>query len=238
MSGLRIGAVSLRYAIRGSGPGLLVPLCNFPWLDMPFMDDLAAEFTVATVSPRGYQGSTWLPEADRYDNGMVVADLLAVCDEIGFERFSVLGYSLTGAMAAWLARATPRVDAIVAGGFPLLGSYQRVLTGVTRDVAAMSPEAASAVGFDPRAALAFYRELADLRDGALVDEVPCPMFTFWGTEDEILHEFNTEPDLDAALAARGVATQPMADRDHAGAILGFGAIVGRVVEWLERSRLA
>ena len=45
---------------------------------MPFMDVLAARFTVVTASPRGYQASTRFSEEQSYSGEMLVADLLAV----------------------------------------------------------------------------------------------------------------------------------------------------------------
>ena len=53
-------------------------------------------------------------------------DLMAVMEANGFERFSVLGYSFTGAFAPWIAHLTNRVDAVdavVSGGFPIVGEY-------------------------------------------------------------------------------------------------------------------
>ncbi|MFY9668583.1 MAG: hypothetical protein WAK44_11620, partial [Trebonia sp.] len=38
--------------------------------------------------------------------------------------------------------------------------------------------------FDNRAALAFYRELSELPADFLVNNLPCPLFAFWGEEDE------------------------------------------------------
>ena len=38
--------------------------------------------------------------------------------------------------------------------------------------------------FDDRAALTFYRELSALPPDFLVDDLPCPLFAFWGDEDE------------------------------------------------------
>jgi pimeloyl-ACP methyl ester carboxylesterase len=231
-----MNGASLQYTVRGSGPGLLVPVCNFPWLDMPYIDELAEHFTVVAASPRGYQASTRLAATESYTSELLVTDLLTICDAVGLERFSVLGYSLTAAIAAQLACASSRVDAVVAGGFPLLGSYARVQLGAERDAAAMTsdPEraAALAMDFDTRAALAFYRDLARVADGALVSEVTCPMFAFWGTDDEILWSFNIEPDFGHGLADRGVATHPVVGLDHAGTILQFDRIVGDVIEWL------
>ena len=96
------------------------------------------------------------------------------------------------------------------------------------------PEAAAAIAdeFDLRAVLSFYRELAGLVDGALVADVSCPMFAFWGTADDILWSFNTAPDFGRALTDRGVATLPVDGTDHAGTILGFDNVVDDVVEWL------
>ncbi len=211
-------------------------MCNFPWLDMPYLDVLAKHFTVVAASPRGYQASTRLAQTESYSGELLVKDLLAICDAVGLDRFSVLGYSLTAAMAAQLARTSTRVEAVVAGGFPLLGSYERVQLGAERDAAALAgnSETAAAIerDFDPRAALAFYRDLAGLDDGALVTDVTCPMFAFWGTADEILWSFNTEPDFGQGLTDRGVATHPVAGLDHAETILQFDAIVGDVIEWL------
>ena len=38
--------------------------------------------------------------------------------------------------------------------------------------------------FDNRAALGFYRELSELPPNFLVDSLPCPLFAFWGEDDE------------------------------------------------------
>jgi hypothetical protein len=87
--------------------------------------------------------------------------------------------------------------------------------------------------FDIRAALAFYRDLALVSDGALATDLTCPMLAFWGTADEVLWSFNTEPDFGQGLTDRGVATHPVVGLDHAGTILQFDRIVGDVIEWLE-----
>jgi pimeloyl-ACP methyl ester carboxylesterase len=233
---LKVKGASLHYTVRGTGPGLLVTVCNFPWLDMPYFDTLTANFTVLAASPRGYQTSTRLAETETYSNELLVADLLAICNHVGLDTFSVLGYSLTAAVAAQLARVSTRVEAVVAGGFPLLGSYERVQLRAEGDAAALADksEAAAAIqrDFDIRAALAFYRDLAGLGDGALVADVSCPMFAFWGTADAILWSFNTAPDFAQDLAHHGVATRAVAGGDHAGTILEFDKIVGEVIEWL------
>jgi pimeloyl-ACP methyl ester carboxylesterase len=163
---LRVGDASMSYSVRGDGPGLLVPWCNFPWPDMPFVDTLADRFTVVLASPRGYQLSTRLPDSREYSAELLMNDLLAVCDHVGLEAFSVLGYSFTAAVAGWLASASSRVQAVVLGGFPLLGSYEAVLRGAEERAAEISRDGETAeeaiTDFDLRAVLTFYRELADV----------------------------------------------------------------------------
>jgi pimeloyl-ACP methyl ester carboxylesterase len=236
VSELRVRDVSLQYFVLGSGPGLLVPVCNFRWLDTPFLEVLADRFTVVAASPRGFQGSTRLSASDGYSADVLATDLLAVCDGAGLDRFSVLGYSLTAAMAAWLARVSARIDAVVVGGFPLLGSYERVLLSAERDADALlaDDDAAASIqsDFDVRAALSFYRELAALPDGALVTDVGCPMFAFWGTRDDILWSFNVELDFGEALTNRGIATHALVGGDHVSTILRFDEIAGHVIDWL------
>ncbi len=234
---LEIGDASLSYAVLGRGRGLLVPWCNLPWLDMPFIDALSERFTVVLASPRGYQGSTRLTETQAYDTGLLVADLLAVCDHAGLERFSVLGYSLTAAMAAWLARETTRVEAVIVGGFPLLGSYESVLRRAEHNAAELTRDerAAEAQGreFDPRAVLAFYQALAQLSDGALIADVNCPVLAFWGTNDTLLQSFNMPADFRQALLDHGVATIELETGDHLGAILQLGTVLQDVSAWLD-----
>lgn len=223
---LEVDGASLAYVVRGAGPGLLVPWCNLPWPELPLVDALAERFTVVLASPRGYQFSSRLPESAKYDAELLFDDLLAVCDHVGLGGFSVLGYSLTAAMAASLARVSDRVDALVAGGFPLLGSYERVLRRAQRDAPNVSDTA-----FDTRAVLAFYRYLATLDDGALVRDVRCPVMAFWGTDDHLLESFNLVTDYGTALSERGVATVALRAHDHATAIVELNA--AEVIDFLE-----
>lgn len=236
MAELLVGTDVVRYSVRGSGPAVLVPLCNFPLLDVPYVDALASHFTVIGASPRGYQQSTRLRNAPIYSGEMLAADLLAVCDQLGFDRFAVFGYSLTAAMSAWLSSQTARVAAVIAGGFPLMGSYERVRMDAEREAASLTadPRRAEALrrDFDVQAVLSFYRMLATLPDGALVRDARCPMLAFWGTDDDVLWSFNAEPDLAASLANHGVGTRELVGCDHVSAILGLGDIIDDVVGWL------
>ena len=109
---------------------------------------------------------------------------------------------------------------------PLLGSYQRVLDGARADARAMEGDPV----FDTRAALSFYRDLANLPDGALVDECRASIRAFWGASDEVIPRFNVAPDLLDSLTRRGVTTTVVANTDHLTTILATDEVVRAVRE--------
>jgi pimeloyl-ACP methyl ester carboxylesterase len=225
------------FTVGGAGPGVLVPWCNFGWADLPYAAALTRSHTLVTASPRGYGPSSRLDD-EGYGADLLVADLLSVTDALGLDRFAVLGYSLSGAVAAWLARGSDRVTAVVAAGFPLLGSYHRLLADVEHKVASGEHDspgrAALDAEFDSRAALAFYRDLAALSDGALVDDVACPMFSFFGEDDEIINTLGYGVDhLHAGLTQRNVATSVLPGRGHLGALLDPQPALAEITQWLD-----
>jgi pimeloyl-ACP methyl ester carboxylesterase len=59
-------------------------------------------------------------------------DLVAVLQAVGFDRFFVLGYSLSGVFAPWIAHLTGRAEAVVSAGFPIVGDYRDLRTDIER----------------------------------------------------------------------------------------------------------
>jgi pimeloyl-ACP methyl ester carboxylesterase len=238
------GGGSLAYVVTGNGPPLLVPYCNLPWLQLPIGAALAQHFTVLFAAPQGYALSSRLGPDETYSARLFVSDLLAVCDAVGMARFSVLGYSLTAAVSAWLAGVTDRVDAVVAGGFPLLIDYGVMLADVrarTAPPTAGPPgeppvEPPVDLGFDVRAAAAFYENLARLAPGGLLDGLDCPVFAFWGSRDEVLEDFEGLAHLEAGLASRGIVYRVLDGTDHSMTALTLERVLPDVVEWLGATR--
>jgi pimeloyl-ACP methyl ester carboxylesterase len=220
MQSIPVDSGTLAFTTRGSGPALLVPWCNLPWPELPVVERLAERYQVVMASPRGYQSSSRLAPGEEYRAETSADEVLAVCDALGVGEFSVLGYSLSAVLAGRLACTSARVTRAALGGFPLLGSYARVLQSAERDAEQLTDDP----GFDPRAALALYRDLAELPDGALVDDRHCPMHAFWGSNDTILRGFDVESDLVRALAARGVGASVVAGADHVTTLLDADAI--------------
>ena len=130
-----------------------------------------APMTSATVDSGGLMlpdrdDSQRSPRPPSYRVADLASDLVAVMEAAGFERFSVFGYSFTGAFAPWLAHLTGRVDAVVSGGFPIAGDYSPLYPEIQALSAAAEADPAAWADlnsrFDNRAALAFYRELSEL----------------------------------------------------------------------------
>jgi pimeloyl-ACP methyl ester carboxylesterase len=108
------GSVALAYDLRGRGPPLVLiqGLGVGRWGWEPVADRLARRFQVITIDNRGIGASDAPPGP--YSTRAMVDDVLAVLDDAGVERASVVGTSLGGMVAQELALAHPgRVDRLV-----------------------------------------------------------------------------------------------------------------------------
>lgn len=210
---------TLAYRTSGVGPALLAPECNYTWTP-EVEESMAQHFTLVVATPRDF-GASSRPGAP-YDPGLWVSDMLTVMRHLGHESFAVFGYSFTGAFGPWLALELAQQDvvtAVVSGGFPLLGDYGIVSRGVDDQMAAMQQDedlwAAVGERFDPRAAAAFYRQLATLPPDALVDRAPCPLYCFWGDrDDDAVGTVIPHAELADGLSRRGVTWKQYAGMDH------------------------
>lgn len=189
MEFLDTGDARIGYRVRGNGPPLLAPECNYTWSDV-VEERLAEQFTVIIASPRDFGPST-RTGGPSYEASHWATDLYAVARHVGHERFLFFGYSFTGAFGPWLARRLRTADAVVAvasGGFPLIGDYGLTAADVDEQANALQqdPDVFAQIvqhRFDPLAARDFYRDLATLAPDALVDDLPCPLYCFWGDQD-------------------------------------------------------
>jgi len=230
--------LELRYEVPGgSGPALLLPHLNFSWPDVLDLDPFLERFTVVIASPRGFAASGRFGDAADYRVGDMAEDVIEVVRAVGFERFSVLGYSFTGAFAPWLAHLTGRVDAVVSGGFPIVGDYTYLDADTQRrtEEAKSDPEAWAYLDstFDVRAALAFYRELSELPADNLVADLPCPLLAFWGEEDEEIALGGGTEQLAAGLDRHGLRHVAFPGHDHEGMLAHLNEAVPAVLGWFD-----
>jgi pimeloyl-ACP methyl ester carboxylesterase len=164
-------------------------------------------------------------------------DLIAVVQAVGFDRFFVLGYSFTGAFAPWIAHLTRKADAVVSGGFPIVGDYAYLYPEIQRQSeAAKSDPAAWArvdAAFDNRAALAFYQELSELPADSLVSDLPCPLFAFWGDQDEEMGPGGTRQ-LASGLDRYGLQHASFSGHDHESMLTHLDDAVPSLLGWLDQ----
>ncbi len=95
-------------ATAGSGPVLLL-LHGWPeyWQTWePVMARLADRFTLVAPDLRGF-GSSDKPDEDKWGAERHAADMLAVMDALGHQRFGMVGHDVGGAVMLKLARLAP-----------------------------------------------------------------------------------------------------------------------------------
>jgi pimeloyl-ACP methyl ester carboxylesterase/DNA-binding CsgD family transcriptional regulator len=115
----------LAYAVHGAGPPLLLASCwlshlEFDWQSpvwRHFLLDLGRFATVVRYDERGYGLSDW--DVSDYSLDTRIADLEAIADAAGLERFALLGMSQGGPVAiSYATRHPDRLSRLV-----LYGTY-------------------------------------------------------------------------------------------------------------------
>ncbi|MEA5055042.1 MAG: alpha/beta fold hydrolase [Propionicimonas sp.] len=112
--------VRIAYAVHGSGPPLLISTCWVSQLltdwESPvwrhFLRDLGRFATVVRFDERGHGLSDW--EVTDYSHEARLADLVAVADDAGFDRFALMAMSQGGPIAVdYAVRFPERVTRLV-----------------------------------------------------------------------------------------------------------------------------
>lgn len=108
MPSIAVGGQRIAYEVRGNGdPLLLVAGTGYPgatW-SPELLTSLAAGRTVITFDHRGTGASP--ASADRYSTRLFAADALAVLDDLGLPATHVVGHSMGGRVAQWMALDRP-----------------------------------------------------------------------------------------------------------------------------------
>ena len=90
--------------------------------------DLADSYFVVAPDQRGYAGSSKPADVADYEPGKPVADLIALADALGLERFTLVGHDWGGAIA-WMAaiRHPERIGRLIILNAPHPFVFQRTL---------------------------------------------------------------------------------------------------------------
>ncbi|GAB2837017.1 hypothetical protein GCM10022221_40300 [Actinocorallia aurea] len=256
--------------VRGAGPALLLPVRTAPhdpataaamraWGAEPDLgevlaDALAADFTVITADYEGHRMS--VPGALTPDR--LSADLLAVADAAGADRFAYYGYSWLALAGLQLAVRTDRLWALAMGGYPPAEGPYAAMLAVTRAAHAKAvnppevvPEAVpgdwdtvQAVP-DPAVTGQFvtlYEALQGFDDTAAAAALTVPRLAFAGSDDDIVYGpgwGDTTVRIATALAARradltaqGWTVDLLPGLDHMTAMLS-GPVLSLLHPWLK-----
>ena len=169
----------------GSGPSLLL---GFPLsigrggdslLLQQYLRGLTESYRVIVMDypPSGRDADLLV---HRFTPDRVCADILAVADEAGADRFAWYGYSWGGLVGLQLAARTARVTALVCGGFPPVGASYGDLYAASKVAASRS------LGAMEQLLVTFFRDLESWDDREALAKLSCQAMTFAGTDDVVV----------------------------------------------------
>jgi pimeloyl-ACP methyl ester carboxylesterase len=199
--------------VAGDGPTVLLPVNPTPVegpqadamrqfgadpaLGRRLVDGLSA---VATVVAFDYEGQCLAnPKPATLTPDAIAADVLAVADAAGVERFAWYGYSWLGMAGIQVALRTDRLTGLAVGGFPPLDAPYAELLQVTRaglDIATGTggpddpddPWAGTSLSAaQTRQFVTLYEALTTFDDRAAQARITCPRLVLAGTADEVVY---------------------------------------------------
>jgi pimeloyl-ACP methyl ester carboxylesterase len=181
--------VSVRYEVYGRGPALFLgspigasnsrpggdPLAA---IRQGYLDRLTDRYQVI-VMDYPPTGPAAVGAVASFDPAHVCADILAVADAAGADRFAWYGYSWGGVVGLQLAARTDRLSALICGGWPPIGASYPDMAVVAQWLAERVPRA------EAQLMVTFYRALEQWRDEEAVSRFTCPRMTFAASGDTI-----------------------------------------------------
>ena len=235
MPSVELDGVPTPYEVNGTGPVVVVPTCNVDWAAYG-LERLSELFSVVAVSPRGFMGSGRLP-ADAYSAAQITGDIERVLDDLGIGSYALLGYSLNGAVASYLALGNPRVQAVACGGFPTTASYAGFAESRRQQMVErqLDPDvwAETVAVLDPAALMAFWDAVDSLPPAELVAGLDCPVWSWWGGDDPLFTPFGGVTAHRAAIERPGLPYREMPGLDHDQALGQGRRLLPDLADWLE-----
>jgi pimeloyl-ACP methyl ester carboxylesterase len=203
----------------GDGPAVLLPV-NTTVIDGEAAEQMRAwgadpslGHTLATslagagfrVIAADYEGHlNQYPKPRTLDAGTVAADLLAVADAAGVDRFAFYGYSWLALAGLQLAIRTDRLTALAMGGFPPLGgpygpmlavtntAHRMALAGPDEKATEVVPGDWDSVEFtqtpdQTQQYVTLYESLRGFDERAALERLSIPRLAFAGANDNIAY---------------------------------------------------
>jgi len=158
-----------KFTVRGSGPALIV----FDRQPSGFYDQLTDRYRVVVIDNSATDNSPVNIASLTADR--ICADILAVADAAGLDRFAWFGFSFGSVIGLQLASRTSRLSALVCGGWPPLGGQYAETLAFTEEETAQGRT---------NSALTFYRSVRGWPEREAVSKFTCPRMVFVGNKDE------------------------------------------------------
>lgn len=159
------------FTARGSGPALI----GFDRQPRGYYDQITDRYRVVVIADPSADDSP--ANIASYTADRLCADVLAVADAAGVDRFAWYGFSFGSVVGLQLASRTDRLSALVCGGWPPLGGQY------AETLAHLEEEAAQGRTMP---ALTFYRSIRSWPEREVVSKLACPRMTFAGSKDEFV----------------------------------------------------
>jgi pimeloyl-ACP methyl ester carboxylesterase len=211
----------LAYRVSGQGPALVVLAQYRQPADAVRVRMLGDRCTIFHITPVGYGESDRAPG---YAGAALPEQVLAVLDRHQVSRFVVWGYSAGGAMAACVARATPRAAGLVCGGFcPVDAMTPGTIRRLDRR---LRPD-------HPSRSLWWWYNTIDW--GSELGSMPCARLLYWGSQDRQMARRLRSAQLELSL--RDVEFIELAGLDHTGCNTKEAlaqTVIPTVADWLSR----
>ena len=159
------------FTVGGSGPALIV----FDRQPRGYYDQLTDRYRVVVIDNSAIDNSP--ADIASFTADQVCADILAVADAVGVDRFAWFGFSFGSVVGLQLASRTSRLSALVCGGWPPLG-------GQYAETLAYAEAEAAQGRVTPF--LTFYRSIRGWSEREAVSKFTCPRMAFAGNKDEFV----------------------------------------------------
>lgn len=121
MSYAKNGGVRIYYQVRGEGPPLVMLHGIWgsveDWHDYGYVDGLEQAYRLILIDARGNGASDKPHDRDAYTTELMVADIVAVLDDLNVEKAHFMGYSFGGRFGFAIAKYAPeRFHSLIIGG--------------------------------------------------------------------------------------------------------------------------
>ncbi|MFX1255290.1 MAG: alpha/beta fold hydrolase [Promethearchaeota archaeon] len=110
----------IAFDVQGEGPAVILlhggGHTRQRWHETGYVNRLKSSFTIITIDIRGNGESDKPTNPTAYTTNKICEDILAVADDCGADRFSILGFSFGGNIARYLTAQSERVDKVIIVG--------------------------------------------------------------------------------------------------------------------------